>query len=185
VLLATSYATRTSPVLRGKWVLETLLDAPPPPPPPGVGVLEEGEATAGLPLRERLARHRADPTCASCHDRMDPLGFALEGYDAVGRRRLTENGLVLDTRGTLPDGREIEGAAALAGLVSGERGFLRALARSLLTYALGRGVEASDDALLEDLVEGLADEPTLARLVRDIVRSDAFRLRGAREGDQR
>ena len=147
ILAATAYPTRTSPVLRGKWVLENLLGTPPPLPPPDVPSLEE---TAGdgrpLSMREAMERHRANPVCASCHRLMDPPGFALEQFDAVGRHRTrNEAGAPIDASGTLPDGTVFEGAAGLrAALLKRPELFVTTLTEKLLTYALGRGVEHYD-----------------------------------------
>src|SRR5262249_26989412 len=109
VLTVSSYANRTSPVLRGKWILENLLNAPPPPPPPDVPNLDEAVVGKTASLREQLEKHRANPTCASCHARMDPLGFALEHFDAIGRWRAKDGDFPIDTSGTLPDGRSFKG----------------------------------------------------------------------------
>jgi hypothetical protein len=174
VLTATSNPERTSPVKRGKWVLEAILDAPPPPPPPGVGVLDESADAAAASLRERLRRHRADPACAVCHDRMDPLGVALEPYDAVGRWRTTDEGHPVDATATLPDGRVLDGPAALAAALREERGFLRSLARHLLTYALGRGLGEADRPALDRLVTTLDATPTLEALAVAIAGLPAF-----------
>jgi len=179
ILLATSGPTRTSPVMRGKWLLETLLDAAPPPPPPNVGALPEaGKPGSELPLREQMERHRRDPTCSSCHRRMDALGFALEEFDAVGRWRggdpAAPGPSPVDCRGELPDGRVLEGVAGVREFLAGERGFLRALARNLLVYALGRGLVAADEPALERCIARLEREPTIPALVDEIVSLDAF-----------
>ena len=126
VLTVTSYATRTSPVIRGKWVLENLLGTPPPPPPPNVPALDDNTVSASLPVRERLAQHRANAACASCHNLMDPVGFALENFDAVGRWRTTEEGQPVDASGGLPDGSKFTGVAGLeAGLAQAAGGVRR------------------------------------------------------------
>jgi mono/diheme cytochrome c family protein len=147
VLALTSRPTRTSPVLRGRWLLDVLLDAPPPPPPPGAPPLEDSEdASRAASLRERMARHRADPACAGCHARIDGLGFALEEFDATGARRDRDGEHPLDLRGELPDGASVEGAAGLRRyILERKRDFARGFARRLMTWALGRGVERDGD----------------------------------------
>jgi hypothetical protein len=178
VLTATSNPDRTSPVKRGKWILETLLDRPPPPPPANAGALDEsaGPLTAAS-VREQLARHRADPLCAACHDALDPLGFALEHYDGVGRWRAADGETPVDASGVLPDGRALAGAGDLVSILAADEAFPRSLAKHLLVYALGRGVDEADEPAVAGLAAALAAEPTLTRLVREIVRLDAFRLR--------
>ncbi len=188
ILTATSNPNRTSPVLRGKWVLEALLDAPPPPPPPGAGSLPDpGKPGSELPLREQLALHRRDPTCAGCHRRMDALGFALEEFDAVGGWRPGRDSATIDCRGELPDGRAVVGVAGVRALLSGDRGFLRALSKNMLVYALGRGLTVDDEPALERLIARLEREPTLSALVDEIVGLDAFlgrRVPAAEDGEQ-
>lgn len=178
VLTATSNPDRTSPVKRGKWILETILDRPPPPPPANAGALDESAGTLSTAsVREQLALHRADPLCAACHDAMDPLGFALEQYDGVGRWRTRDGDLPVDASGVLPDGRELAGAADLVAILESDTAFPRSLAKHLLIYALGRGVDAADEPAVVRLAAALAEDPTLPRLVREIVRLDAFRFR--------
>jgi len=184
VLTVTSDPARTSPVMRGKWVLEQLLAAPPPPPPPDVGVLEEGgDEDHRLTLRQRLEQHRADPNCASCHARMDPIGFALEQYDAIGRWRERDNGQPIDASGKLPDGRRFSGAAELKRLLADDAdAFARALAEKMLTYALGRGLEYYDICAINDIVANMQrHDYRFSSLVMGIVTSDAFRYRAARD----
>ena len=179
VLLATSNPTRTSPVKRGKWILDALLDDAPPPPPPGIPNLPDGEhLEAGATLRQIMEQHRADPNCASCHLRMDAMGFSLERFDAVGRYRdASSNGMSIDDRGELPDGTVINGAVGLRDeLLQGasrER-FQRTLVKKMLIYALGRGVDHSDDTTLEQLMDRLGDAPTLRRMILEIVESPPF-----------
>lgn len=175
----TANPTRTSPVKRGKWLLENLLDAPPPPPPPGVGAFEEGkEPLAAATLRERMEKHRADPSCASCHVRMDALGFAMENYDPVGGWRDADGGAPVDATGALPDGRKIRGPVELKAVLRADDAFLRALTKKLLTYAVGRGLEESDESAVLALVAALPkDRPTLRDLVLGVVRLEAFRFR--------
>lgn len=179
ILTLTSHPTRTSPVLRGKYVLQEILGAPPPPPPPGVGTLEAQDAAVRkLPLRERLARHRRDPSCAVCHERMDNLGYALEGFDAVGAWRTTEAGAPVDAHGRLPDGRQVDGPASLRRLLRADPGFPRCFAGKLLTFALGRGLRPEDRRAVRRIVRAArAQDLRFSAFVRAVVASDAFRLR--------
>ncbi|MFM1823779.1 MAG: hypothetical protein RI967_2045 [Planctomycetota bacterium] len=178
ILAATSNPTRTSPVKRGKWVLESLLDAAPPPPPPGVPQLPEGvDDRAGRPMRELMALHRANPDCASCHVRMDAIGLAFERLDADGRTRATFDGAPIDDRTELPDGRTVEGARGVGAMLATDDGFERSLARHLAVYALGRGMADADDALLDELAARAVATGRFADLVGGIVASDAFRTR--------
>ena len=180
VLTVTSYPDRTSVVLRGKWVLETLLGSPPPPPPPNVPPLEEndpGERPASL--RERMEQHRSNPVCASCHNRMDELGFALEHYDAVGQWRETDGGAPIDARITLA-GRMVDGPRAFreALLGYGDDAFVRTVVEKLLTYALGRGLGYADAPTVRNLVRELArNDYRWSALVQGIVESAPFRMR--------
>ncbi len=176
VLTVTSTPTRTAPVKRGKFVLENVLGQPLPPPPPGVGSLEESpEALRAASLRERLAVHRADPTCAACHSSMDPLGFALENFDAVGRWRTEVNGYPVDASGSLPDGRSFSGMLELVRTLRGDDAFLRCLAEKLLIYALGRAPAPGDAAGLAAIVAQLDPEhPTLGSLMLAIIESPLF-----------
>ncbi len=175
VLTATSNPTRTSPVKRGKWVLEVLLDAPPPPPPPGVDDIDESpEAVAAATFKERLQRHRQDAACAQCHARMDTLGFALEHYDAIGRWRTADGKHPIDASGVLPGGQTIKGAADLRAVVRADAGFLRSLAKNMLVYALGRGLLERDEPALESLVKTLEATPRLDALIVALVQLDAF-----------
>ncbi len=149
VLTVTSYATRTSPVLRGKWILTNILGTPPPAPPPNVPALKENnEGGKILSVRERLEEHRKSPACASCHKIMDPLGFALENFDAIGQwRAKSEDGAPIDASGVLLDGSKVNGPATLrAALMSRPEVFVTTLTEKLMTYALGRGVDYNDDA---------------------------------------
>src|SRR6202008_1681216 len=142
VLSVTSYSTRTSPTIRGKWLLENILAAPVPPPPPNVPALEASHKTAKtLSVREMLVMHRQNPVCASCHARMDPLGFSLENFDAIGQWRTTDAGAPIDASGVLLDGTKVEGPAALRrAFVAQKEQFVRTVTAKLLTYTLGRGV---------------------------------------------
>lgn len=179
VLTVTSYATRTSPVIRGKWVLENLLGTPPAPPPANVPALKDKTVAAGLSLRARLAEHRADPACASCHDLMDPVGFSLENFDAVGRWRTTEGEEPIDARGGLPSANEFEGVAGLEqAILERPELFVGTLTEKLLTYALGRGVEPSDAPAVRKIVRGA--EPggyRFSSITLGIVESTPFRMR--------
>ena len=178
ILLATSNPTRTSPVKRGKWVLEALLDEAPPPPPPGVPQLPETrEEKKGLSIRELMALHRANPDCASCHMQMDALGLAFERIDVDGRLRERVDGEVIDDRTELPDGSILAGVAGVERFLEKNDGFERAVARRLLVYALGRGTGDADDALVDKLAKELRTHGAFTQLVEGIVRSDAFRTR--------
>jgi len=181
ILTVTSYSTRTSPVLRGKYVLENLLASPPPPPPPNVPALEVQEQRAGVPLtmREAMIRHRADPACASCHVRMDAFGFALENFDAVGRWRETTNGNDIVAESDLPDGTHVSGLEGVRQLVVGEpERFVAALTEKLLMYALGRNVQYYDAPAVRRIVRDAAqNDYRFSAIVHGIVDSVPFRMR--------
>lgn len=178
-LVVTSDTVRTSPVRRGKWVLETLLGAPPPPPLDNVPDLDNTPpAEDGVSLRRKLELHRADARCASCHRRMDPLGFALENYDAAGAWRDADGPLPIDATGELADGTRLDGPVALKDLLTGERreDFVRCLTEHLLTYALGRKLEHYDLAPVSEIVaKTAADEYRVSTLFVEIVQSYPFR----------
>ncbi|MBI5364202.1 MAG: DUF1592 domain-containing protein [Planctomycetes bacterium] len=176
VLTVTSNPTRTSPVKRGKWVLDVLLAAPPPPPPPGVGDLNESkQAVDAASLRERLLEHRKNPSCGACHDRFDPLGFALENFDATGAWRERDGGFPIDASGDLPDGTRLGGAADLRAELTRDPRFVRALVKKLMTYALGRGLGPADDPSIDAVLAPFAGkDPALADLILGIVRSKPF-----------
>jgi hypothetical protein len=179
-LTVSSYATRTSPVLRGKWVLQNLIGIPPPPPLPAVPALPENRETGKkLTMRERLAQHRDDPACSGCHQLMDPIGFALENYDAVGRWRTIDDGAPIDAAGGLPDGRTFEGAAGLRrALLARSDVFLTTFTEKLLTYALGRGLEPTDGPALRRIVrEAQARDSRFSAFVLGIADSVPFRMR--------
>jgi hypothetical protein len=179
-LTVTSNPNRTSPVKRGRFILDNFLGAPPPPPPPNVPELKETRLDGTL--RQRMEQHRTNPVCASCHNRMDPLGFALENYDAIGQWRDVEGGARIDASGKLPTGEEFAGPEALRKLlVSRKQEFVRCLTEKLLTYALGRGLEYSDQCTVDDIVKKarLADY-RFSALVLEIVRSDPFLKKGSR-----
>jgi hypothetical protein len=185
VLAVTSHADRTSPVVRGHWILENLLGAEPPPPPAAVPPLEATNVTDGqgqmLSLRERIEAHRANPACASCHTLMDSLGFALEGFDAVGRwRAIDELGDPIDTSGILPDGRAFSGADELRAALLSSDSFRAALAEKLMVYALGRGVEYYDMPAIRAIVrDAAAHEERFSRYVMGVVNSTPFQMRRA------
>jgi hypothetical protein len=181
ILAVTSYPTRTSPVLRGKWVLDNLLGTPPPEPPANVPALKENlEGAAALSVRERLEQHRSNPGCASCHKIMDPIGFSLERFDAVGRwRDVGEDGVPIDASGTLLDGTTLDGPGSLrAALLQAPEGFVQTVAEKLLIYALGRGVEYYDQPAVRRIVrEAGGANATLPGLIMGIVRSAPFQMR--------
>ena len=178
VLTVTSNPTRTSPVKRGKWVLENLLAQPPPPPPPGVPPLGEGaEETAAASLRQRMERHRSDPHCASCHAQMDPLGFSLENFDAIGAWREQDGTFPIDATGQLPGGEHFSGAAQLRQMLMKEKRpqFVRCLTEKMLTYALGRGLEYYDRCAVERITSALPSQGyRFSALVFGIVKSVPF-----------
>jgi hypothetical protein len=180
ILTITSNPTRTSPVKRGKWILEQLLGTPAPPPPPGVEELSEDAAQiAGATLRERMEKHREVASCASCHARMDPLGFGLENFDAVGSWRDLEGASPIDASGAMPDGAAFNGPAELKQvLLAREEEFSRCLADKMLAYALGRGTTSADRRVVHDLVEKMAaDGHKLSRLILEVASSEPFRMR--------
>ena len=182
ILLVTSYATRTSPVIRGKWILDNVLGVPPPPPPPNVPALEDAKTVGpAVSMRERLAGHRANPVCASCHRLMDPVGFALENYDAVGRWRTVEAGAPIDASGTLFDGTSFDGVAELqAALLRRPELFVTTVAEKLLTFATGRGVEYYDAPAVRAIVrEAQADDYRFSSLIVGVANSLPFRMRKA------
>ena len=181
LLTVTSYADRTSVVLRGKWVLENLLGSPPPPPPPTVPPLEENDRANPSSLRERMEQHRNSPVCASCHRRMDPLGFAMEHFDAIGRWRETDGGAEINSDIML-SGRMIDSPRAFreALLAEGDDEFVRTVVEKVLTYALGRGVNYYDMPTIRAIVRGVeADGFRWSSLIRRIVESEPFQMRRA------
>jgi mono/diheme cytochrome c family protein len=178
VLLVTSYPTRTSPVLRGKWILENVLNAPPPPPPPGVGSIDEkGGALSGT-MRQQMEKHRANPMCAGCHTRMDPLGFALENYDAIGAWRTHDATLPIDASGILPGGKKFTGSAELKKILASNReAFAECLTEKLLIYALGRGLEPYDRTATKQITAKLAaNDYRFSSLITGIVDSVPFQM---------
>ncbi len=179
VLTVTSYANRTSPVLRGKWVLENLIGTPPPPPPGNAPTLKDNTISATLSVRERLAEHRANPQCASCHTMIDPPGFALENFDAVGRWRALEEGKRVDASGGLPDGSKFTGIDALeTGLLNRPDIFTGTLTEKLLTFALGRGVEVYDAPAVRKIVrEAKGNDYRFSSIIVGITKSTPFTMR--------
>ena len=187
VMTVTSNPTRTSPVKRGRWVLEQILGTPPPPPPPDVPELEEDhDAIIGTTLRERLEQHREDPACANCHAKMDPIGFALENYNAIGAFRTKEGELEIDTTAELPDGTAFDGIADLKQILKDRKQqFVRCLTEKMLTYALGRGLEYYDRPTVDRIVAQLESEGYRSSvLITEIVKSDPFRLRRGTQDNQ-
>jgi len=180
ILTVTSNPTRTSPVKRGRWVLEQILGAPPPPPPPNVPELaDESKSELKGSLRQRMEQHRANPACANCHAKMDPLGFAFENYDAIGAFRTKENGFPIETAGVLPDGKAFQGPGELKSILLEKRNqFSRCLTEKLMIYALGRGLEYYDRRPVQQIQDALArHDYRFSVLVAEIVKSDPFRLR--------
>jgi hypothetical protein len=181
LLTITSYANRTSPVNRGKWVLENLLSAPPPPPPPNVPALKLEGSDPGktLTMRDAMIQHRASPACASCHSRMDPIGFALENFDAIGQWRDHDGDNSIDASGAFPDGAKFEGTAGLkAALLSHPEEFVLTVAEKLLMYAAGRNVQYYDQPAIRAITQDAArDNYAFASLVLGVVKSAPFQMR--------
>ena len=187
LLMVTSYPNRTSPVVRGKWLLETILGAPPPEPPPNVpGLPDRGEGGEPASVRDRLERHRANPACAGCHAPMDPLGFALENFDAIGTWRATsEAGLPIDSSATMPSGVVFEGPAGLRRvLLSRGEDFAAAVTEKLLAYALGRGLEYTDRPSVRRILrDAAADDYRWSSIALGIVKSTPFQWRRSRSDE--
>ncbi|HEY7186222.1 MAG TPA: DUF1592 domain-containing protein [Vicinamibacterales bacterium] len=185
LLMVTSHADRTSPTVRGKWILENVLGTPPPPPLPNVPPIESGSETPRT-LRERLERHRASATCAGCHKVMDPLGFAMENFDAVGSWRTRDAGLPLDASGQLADGTSINGVVALrSALLARADVFVQTLTEKLMTYALGRGVQYYDMPAVRQIVRNAARQDyRFSAIINGIVASAPFQMRAAGEDDR-
>lgn len=180
-LTLTSNPTRTSPVKRGKWVLENLLAQPPPPPLPDVAALDNQAELTGT-LRERMSQHSANPSCAVCHDQLDPLGFALEKFDAIGRFRVLDDGKPIDDSGELPDGSKFSGANELTELLLTKQktDFHRCVVEKLMIYSLGRGIDGSDDCLLNEITaSSMEGKNRFSDIITAIVLSDAFRKRSS------
>jgi hypothetical protein len=183
VLTITSYATRTSPVLRGKWVLENLLSSAPPPPPPNIPSLKTEGKEPGKPLtmREAMTQHRASPSCAGCHARMDPIGFAMENFDAVGKWRDRDGENAIDASGVFPDGTRFDGMAGLKKeLLRQPELFVGTVAERLLMYAIGRNLQYYDAPSVRAIIRDAAPQKyTLSSLVLGVVRSRPFQMREA------
>jgi mono/diheme cytochrome c family protein len=179
VLTVSSYPNRTSVVIRGKYVLTSILGTPPPPPPPDVPALDEAAVGVNASLRVQMERHRADPICASCHSKMDPLGFGLENYDAIGRWRTKDGSFPVDSSGVLPNGKTFTTPAEMRGVLSSQMPeFTRALIERMLTYALGRGVKGFDEPVLAKIQTAVAaDGNRFQPIIREIVRSLPFTSR--------
>jgi hypothetical protein len=183
ILTVTSYATRTSPVIRGKWILENLLGVPPPPPPATVPPLKENTGLGkGATVRERLAEHRDSPACSGCHQLMDPVGFSLENFDAVGRWRTVADGHPVDTAGGLPDGSEFDGVNGLErAIMKRPEIFVGTVTEKLMTYALGRGVEYYDAPAVRKILSGAREnEYRFSSIILGITASTPFQMRRSR-----
>jgi mono/diheme cytochrome c family protein len=189
ILTVTSHANRTSPVVRGKWLLENLLAAPPPPPPPNVPALaDKGEGGHPASVRERLELHRKNPVCAACHARMDPLGFALENFDAIGRwRTIGEGNTPIDASGTLADGTTFNGPVEFRrALLTHREEFVTAVTEKLLTYALGRGLEYSDAPAVRAIIQNARpSDHRWSSIIMAIIKSTPFQMRTALPFDPR
>jgi hypothetical protein len=181
LLTITSYANRTSPVLRGKWVLENLLSAAPPPPPPNIPSLKTEGAGKPLTLRDAMTQHRANPSCATCHARMDPIGFAMENFDAVGKWRDIDAGRSIDASGVFPDGTAFDGMTGLKTvLLKQANQFVGTVAERLLMYAIGRNLQYYDQPAVRAIVrEASSRNNTLPALVLAVVKSQPFLMREA------
>jgi Protein of unknown function (DUF1588)/Protein of unknown function (DUF1585) len=175
----TSYATRTSPVLRGKWILDNLLGVPPPPPLPDVPALKDNTVDGSLTVRKRLAEHRSNSQCATCHNLMDPAGLSLERFDAIGRRRMAEEGAPIDASGGLPDGSQFVDVQGLEqALLKHPEVFVSTLTEKLLTYASARGVEYYDAPAIRAIVrDARRQDYRLSSIVLGIVKSTPFQMR--------
>jgi mono/diheme cytochrome c family protein len=187
VLTVTSYPTRTSPVLRGKWLLENVLGAPPPAPPPNVPALKDtGESGKPATVRERMEQHRKNPACAACHARMDPLGFALENFDAIGAWRDSDANAKIDASGVMPDGTKFDGPDGLrAVLLSRGDQFVRTMVEKLLTYALGRGLEPADMPVVRQITRSAAARDyRWSDVISGIASSVPFEMRATPAADE-
>lgn len=184
ILTISSYSTRTSPVVRGKWILENFLNAPPPPPPASVPALDDSKVGESASLRTQMEAHRAQPQCASCHSKMDPLGFGLENLNAIGQWRDSDGKIPVDASGKLPDGRTFQGPNELKVLMLGDRqAFYSVLSEKMMTYALGRGLERYDRQALRSIQASLLKDDHFSTLVLGVVRSLPFQMKRARETD--
>ena len=186
VLMVTSYATRTAPTIRGNWILDNLYGAPTPPPPPNIPNLKENTTFDFTSIRQRLAKHREDPACASCHDLIDPIGFSLENYDAIGRWRDFDEDLDVDSRGVLPDGTEIHSVGDLErGILKRPEMFARTLTQKLMTFAIGRTMEADDGPTIRRIAaESAEDDFRFSSIVTGIVQSKPFTMRSRTQNDR-
>jgi hypothetical protein len=182
ILTVTSYATRTSPVLRGKWILDNILGVPPPPPLPDVPALKDNTVDGNLSVRKRLAEHRSNPTCAACHNLMDPVGLSLEKFDAIGRWRTVEEGTPIDASGGLPDGSRFADVHGLEqALLRRPEIFVGTFAEKLLTYATGRGVEFYDAPAIREIVRNARSQDfRVSSIILGIVKSKPFQMRKSR-----
>ena len=188
ILVLTSVADRTSPVMRGKWIMEVLLGSPPPPPPPNVPALEDTKSTANgkvLTVRERMEEHRKNPACASCHRVIDPMGLALENFDVTGRWRIKDSGFPVDAAGVMYDGTKLEGPAGLrAGLLKHQDVFLQTFTENLMIYALGRRMEYTDMPAIRKIVRDAGRNGyRISAFVSGVVNSAAFQMRADRSTD--
>jgi hypothetical protein len=184
ILVLTSYSTRTSPVLRGKYVLANLLGDEPPPPPPNVPSLKVDNKESGkaLSMREAMVQHRVNPVCSTCHARMDPIGFALDNFDAVGKwRTLAESGMPIDPSGVLPDGTKFNGVVGLRDhLIQRPYEFLHTMTEKLFTYALGRTLEYYDSSAVRTVLRDSAGENyQFSAFIQGIVESTPFQMRAS------
>jgi len=182
ILTVTSYGNRTSVVLRGKWILENILAAPPPPPPPNIPALNDAKNGKLMTVREQMEMHRASPVCASCHTKMDPLGFSLENYNAIGAWRASDAGKLLDVSAVMPDGTKFAGPTGSGGLqgilLSRKDQFVEAFTERLMTYALGRGLEAYDmPAVRAVRYAAVKDDYKINPIIMGIVQSVPFVMR--------
>jgi cytochrome c551/c552 len=185
ILTVTSYPNRTSVVQRGKWVLENLLGAAPPPPPPDIPALPEHPKDGKqLTMRQQMEQHRANPTCSSCHSRMDPIGFSLENYDGIGAWRAKDSGNVIDATGKMPDGTTFEGPAGLKKLLmtAHRDEFVETFTEKLMTYALGRGIEYYDRPAMREIIRDAAKQnTTIPAIINSLVKSPQFQMRRTRD----
>jgi hypothetical protein len=185
ILTVTSYSNRTSPVIRGKWVLDNILGTPPSPPPPNVPALKERDTQGKVrSMRAQMEQHRSNPVCASCHRLMDPLGFALENFDGIGKWRTMDANAPIDASGVLPDGTAFRGLAELrqALLQKQREQFVSTVTDRLLTYALGRGLEYYDAPVVRSIMREAAPSGyTLSSMLLGVTKSTPFQMRGAEQ----
>ena len=183
VLTVSSYANRTSPVLRGKWILTNILGTPPPPPPPNVPPLKE---VASGTMRQRMEQHRANPACAACHKVMDPIGFSMENFDAIGQWRTSDGGASIDASGELSDGSKINGPSALLQILAAKPDqFVRTVTQMLMTYGLGRGAESYDMPVIRNIARDAArNQYNFSSIVLGVVKSPAFQMTMTPQGEK-